>query len=62
MLPRKKPYFTIACLLYSEQLGLKRQLGEKKCLRYFWYSPIIFTATLANITDKAYAGLFACAP
>jgi len=34
--PFKKPYFTIACRVYSEQVGRNRQLGGKYFLLMTW--------------------------
>ena len=52
--PGKKPNLTIACLVYSEQLGIKRQEEGSIVRMYLWYMLKRLKAILCNIKKIAF--------
>jgi len=58
--PFKNPYFKIACFVYSEQLGSKRQLAGKIFPRYRWYISRSQILGFENIKRRAFCGPYAC--
>jgi len=48
------PYFEIACLVYSEQPGSKRQVCGSMALKYLWYAVINPSAQFTSLKRKAF--------
>lgn len=53
-LPLNTPYFAMACSVYREHVGSKRQLdgSHAKTTRYRWISPMAMRFTISSVERR----------